>query len=274
MAMSTQTLRESDAAKNLPASDSSDGFSINTLTLHDLAEVLRKGLADFKAMPSHLIFLATIYPIGAFLLGQLTYSFDLLPLFFPLVAGFAIVGPFLAIGLYQISRQREQGLEPHWKDVLEVWHSPSRGSILVVGLALLVIFAAWMITANWLYGLIMGGKSFASVGSFLQTIMTTNAGWTLIIVGHAVGFCFAALAFMISAISFQLLLDRPVDTSTAIRASIMSVRRNPRVMLVWAGIIATGLILGSALLFVGLVIVLPVLAHASWHLYRRVVSWR
>jgi uncharacterized membrane protein len=251
-----------------------DSFTINRLTTADLKEAVRKGIEDFKALPSHLIFLAVIYPLGAFILAQLTYNFDLLPLFFPLVAGFAILGPFVAIGLYEISRRREQGLEVHWRDVSDVWHSQSRGSILFVGFLLLVIFAAWMTAANMLYIRVMGaGSDPQSVSAFLRAVLTTSEGWTLIVVGHAVGFVFAALAYMLSAVSFPLLLDRPVGAGTAIRASFQTVTRNPGIMILWAAVIAAGLMIGSALLFVGLVLVLPVLAHASWHLYRRAVQW-
>jgi len=248
-------------------------FVIQGIGTDDLKQAIRLGWEDFRAMPSHLIFLVAIYPAGAFLLGQLTSGYDLLPMFFPLVAGFALLGPFAALGLYEISRRREMGAVPHWRDVLELWHSPSRGAILTLGVLLLVIFAAWMLTANWLYARIMGDAGPASISGFVQSVLTTDAGWRLIVIGHAVGFVFAALAFVISVVSFPLLLDRPVGVGEAISASVAVVRRNPVTMAIWAAIIAGGLMAGSALLFVGLVLVLPVLAHASWHLYRRAVRW-
>jgi uncharacterized membrane protein len=257
------------AGYDAPAGD----YAINTLSTADLKAALRKGWADFMAMPSHLVFLVAVYPVVAFLLAQLTYSFDLLPMFFPLVAGFAILGPFVGVFLYEISRRRELGLDPQWRDVLKVLDAPGRGSILAVGLLLAAIFALWLVAANALWSAIMGGRSFATVGAFLSAVLTTGPGWTLIVVGHAVGFVFAALAFMVSAVSFPLLLDRPAGAGEAIRASVLTVKRNPSVMMLWAAIIAAGLMAGSALLFVGLVVVLPVLAHASWHLYRRAVSW-
>jgi uncharacterized membrane protein len=256
-----------------PASPT-DSFVIQDITSTDLIDALRSGWADFKALPSHLIFLAAIYPIGAFVLAQLTAGYDVLPLFFPLVAGFAIVGPFAAIGLYDISRRRELGLVPKWADVLGIGSSPSRGAILALGFVLVVIFGIWMITASWLYGRIMGATAPESVGGFINAILTTNAGWALILVGHVVGFFFAVAAFTISVVSFPLLLDRPAGAGEAIRASIGTVKHNPRTMALWAAIIAAGLMAGSALVFVGLVVVLPVLAHASWHLYRKAVHWR
>ncbi len=250
-----------------------DGFTINRLTTSDLAASLRSGLADFLAMPSHLLFIVAIYPIGAFLLAQLTYSLDLLPLFFPLVAGFAIVGPFVAVGLYEISRRRERGENPTWSDVLEIQRSPAWGAMLIVGLLLTALFLAWLFAADRLYAAIMGERTATSISDFLGLVLTTGAGWTLIVVGHIVGFAFAALAFMISAVSFPMLLDRNVGAGEAISASVKTVRRNPGVMALWAAIIAAGLMLGSALLFVGLVLVLPILGHASWHLYRRAIRW-
>jgi uncharacterized membrane protein len=250
-----------------------DGYAVNALTTDDLRDALRKGLADFQALPSHLIFIAAIYPIGAFFLAQLTYSLDVLPLFFPLVAGFAIVGPFVAIGLYEISRRREQGKAVAWSDVLEVKDRPGWGSIVTLGLLLFAIFALWLATAHWLYGVTMGDRPIDSVGSFLRAVLTTAEGWSLIIFGHALGFVFALAAFMLSAVSFPMLLDRPVGVGSAVQASAATIRRNPGTMAVWAAIIAVGLMLGSATLFVGLVLVLPILAHASWHLYRRAISW-
>lgn len=268
----TQTILDARHAAETRAAE--DGYAINDLTTADLTEALRRGIADFMAMPSHLIFLVAIYPIGAFVLAQLTYSLDLLPMFFPLVAGFAIVGPFVALGLYEISRRRERGESPHWSDVLEIQHSPARGSILLVGLLLLAIFAAWLFAADRLHALIMGDRTAASVPDFLRTVLTTPQGWMLIVAGHIVGFAFAALAFAVSALSFPMLLDRPVGAGAAINASVQTIARNPRTMIVWAAMIAGGLMLGSALLFAGLVLVLPILGHASWHLYRRAIRWR
>jgi uncharacterized membrane protein len=278
MAVSTQPIRH-PAAQRLDdsagrgAGGAADGFAVNALSFGDLTEALRKGLADFKAMPSHLIFIAAIYPLGMIVLARLTYSFDVLPLVFPLIAGFAILGPFIGLGLYEISRRREMGAEARWRDMLKVWEAPGRGSILAVGLLLLLVFAAWMLAAGRLYALIMGGRTFETLSAFLMAVLTTSEGWTLIVAGHAIGFCFAALAFALSAVSFPMLLDRNAGAGEAIRASVLTVRRNPLVMASWAAIIAAALMAGTALFLAGLAVVLPVLAHASWHLYRRALTW-
>lgn len=271
MAATPSTLTAAHAA---PAARSEvDGFSINHLTNADLRDALRRGLADFQAMPSHILFIAAIYPAAALVLAQLTYSLDIVPMLFPLVAGFALVGPLAGLGLYEISRRRERGETPEWREALEVRNAPGIGAIVLLGLILFAIFALWLATAQWLYTSLMGAVPARSAGEFLHAVLTTEQGWSLIIAGHVFGFVFAALAFAVSAVSFPLLLDRPVGAGVAIAASVQTIRANPAVMARWAAIVAGGLMLGSALLFVGLVLVLPILAHASWHLYRRAIRW-
>ncbi len=228
----------------------SPSFSIRKLGINDISEILRLGLADFKAMPTHLFFIAAIYPVCAFFLANLSISYNLLPYFFPMLSGFALLGPFAAIGLYEISRRRDMGLEMSWNDIFGVLNAPGRGAMLVVAFILFLIFAAWMVAAHWIYGAIMGSYTPESITGFLNTLLTTKAGWALIIIGHGVGFAFAALAFTISVVSFPLLLDKPVSATEAIRASVMTVRTNPVVMTCWAATIAVALMLGSALLFI------------------------
>jgi uncharacterized membrane protein len=273
MGASTQTAQTPPAPADKPLETIWAPFTIRKLDLDDLMTALRLGFADFKAMPSHLIFIATIYPLGAFLLADLSISNRLLPYFFPLVSGFAIIGPFAAVGLYEISRRRGMGQKPRWSDVFGILKAPGRGAMLMVAFALFLIFAAWMAAAHVIYGLTMGSFNPETITAFLKVVFMTKAGWMLIILGHGAGFVFAGLAFAISVISFPLLLDRPVSAADAIRASVMTVRTNPVTMALWAGIIAGALMLGSAFLFIGLVLVLPILAHASWHLYRRAVAW-
>lgn len=250
---------------------SRDDPTVRKIRLADLREVLKKGTQDFWAMPTHLFFLGLIYPIVGLVLARLVFGYDVLPLLFPLVAGFALVGPLAALGLYEISRRRELGLETTWKDAFAVFRSPSLPAIAALGLLLLAIFFIWIAVANALYVAAFGYVAAASVPDFLDRIFNTPAGWTLIILGNGIGFLFALLVLVISVVSFPLLLDRKVSPIVAILTSLRTVTVNPVAMAAWGVIVAALLVLGSLPLFIGLAIVVPILGHATWHLYRKVV---
>jgi uncharacterized membrane protein len=245
---------------------------VRKIGLADLREALSRGLDDFMAMPSHLVFLGLIYPIAGVCLAALTFSNNALPLLYPLATGFALVGPFAAIGLYEISRRRELGMEATWQDAFDVLKSPSIPSIAALGVLLLVIFLAWLTTARMLYQSLFGYAVPASYSQFINDVLASPQGMSLILAGNALGFVFAAVVLSISAISFPLLLDRDVGAAVAIQTSIKAVLVNPIVMAAWGLIVAAGLLVGSLPLFVGLAITVPVLGHATWHLYRRVVD--
>ncbi|MBN8944248.1 MAG: DUF2189 domain-containing protein [Rhizobiales bacterium] len=238
----------------------------------DLTDALRKGLDDFWAMPSHLLFLCLIYPIAGLYLGRLAVGFDVLPMLFPLAAGFALIGPFAAIGLYEISRRREQGLDTSWRHAFDVLHSPSRAAIAELGGVLMVLFLVWLGVALILYRSMFGDEVPRDPIDFFREIFTSRAGWTLIVVGNAIGFVFAVATLVIGVISFPMLLDRNVDATTAIRTSLQAVKANPGTMALWGLIVAGLLVLGSIPALVGLAIVMPVLGHATWHLYRKVIA--
>jgi uncharacterized membrane protein len=246
--------------------------AVRRIGLADLADALRRGLADFSAMPSHAVFLCLIYPIVGLLLARLTLGYDVLPLLFPLASGFALVGPFAAIGFYELSRRREQGLEVSWQDAFDVLRSPSRGAIAALALLLLVIFAIWIAVAQAIYVAYFGYEPAASIPHFLGQVLATPAGWMLIIVGNLVGFLFAVLVLAISVVSFPLLLDRDVGAVEAVLTSVRVVAANPVSMAAWGLIVAVLLLIGSLPLFFGLAVVVPVLGHATWHLYRKVVE--
>lgn len=247
-------------------------LNVRRITPTDLKEALAKGFEDFWAMPSHLVFLGLIYPIVGVCLAALTFSSNALPLLYPLASGFALVGPFAAIGLYAISRRREQGLPVSWQDAFDVLRSPSIPSIAGLGFILLVIFLAWLTTARLLYESLFGYAAPASYGQFLGQVLNTPEGIRLIVLGNAIGFVFAVVVLSISVISFPLLLDRDVGVAVAVYTSVKAVAMNPLTMALWGLIVAAALLIGSIPLFVGLAIVMPVLGHATWHLYRRVVE--
>jgi uncharacterized membrane protein len=249
-----------------------DDPTVRKIRLSDLWEALKKGAADYWAMPTHLFFLGLIYPVVGLVLARLVFGYDVLPLLFPLVAGFALVGPLAALGLYEISRRRELDLETTWKDAFAVFHSPSLPAIGALGLLLLAIFFIWLAVANALYVRTFGYAAAASVPDFLDRIFNTPTGWMLIVVGNGIGFLFALLVLVISVVSFPLLLDRKVSPIVAILTSLRSVAANPVPMAAWGLVVAALLVIGSLPLFIGLAIVVPILGHATWHLYRKVVA--
>src|SRR3954452_638811 len=245
---------------------------VRTIGIADLKDALARGIDDFAAMPSHAIFLCLIYPIAGLFLARLLLGYDVLPMLYPIAAGFALLGPFAAIGLYELSRRREQGLEASWEDAFEVFRSPSSGAIAALGVLLTIIFFVWLAVAQEVYVANFGYAPAASIPEFLRQVFTTPEGWTLIIVGNAVGFLFALLVLTISVVSFPLLLDRDVGAADAILTSVRAVAANPVPMAVWGLIVAGALVIGSPPLFFGLTIVIAVLGHATWHLYRKVVE--
>jgi len=245
---------------------------VNRIGVAELREVLRKGLDDFLAYRTDVIFLCVVYPVIGLVLGRLAFGYDMLPLLFPLASGFALVGPFAGVGLYEMSRRREQAVHIAWPDAFGVVRSPAFGKIAVLGLLLAAIFLLWLATANSLYRFILGPEPPASIAAFARDVFTTGAGWTLIVLGVGIGFLFAVLVLVTSVVSFPLLLDRDVSVGTAVRTSVRAVVANPGPMALWGLIVAGGLVIGSIPLFVGLVVVMPVLGHATWHLYRKVVG--
>ena len=246
--------------------------AICRIGVEDLKDALRKGIEDFGVYRTDVIFLCLIYPIAGIVLARAVFGGDMLQLLFPLASGFALIGPFAGIGLYEMSRRREEGVTIGWQDAFGVLRSPAFGAILALGVILMAVFVLWLLTAQGIYNMTMGPNSPDSMGSFIREVFTTSAGWSLIVLGCGVGFLFAVLALSISVVSFPLLLDRKVSVSTAIWTSVQAVAKNPRTMAVWGMIVTAGLVLGSIPLFVGLAIVMPVLGHATWHLYRKTVK--
>ena len=247
-------------------------LAIRHIAPADLYQALARGLDDFSAMPSHAVFLCVIYPLLGLCLISLASGSSMLPLAFPLAAGFALIGPFAAIGLYELSRRREAGLDTSSSHVFDVLYSPSRGAILALGLLLMAIFLIWLAVAEAIYVANFGYAAPVSIHQFVDDVFTTSAGWTLIVVGTGVGFLFAVLALPIGAVSFPLLLDRDVGVAVALFTSIRVVAANPLTMALWGFIVAALLVVGSLPFFLGLTVVMPVLGHATWHLYRKAVE--
>ena len=261
-----RSLSGSEESRNAPLP------AVYRIKVTDLRDAVVRGFDDFGAYRTDVIFLCLIYPLVGISLALLTFGYETLPLLFPLASGFALVGPVAAVGLYEMSRRREQGIPITWADAFGAISSPAFGAILVLGLVLLAIFLLWLLAANVIYELTLGPEPPASIEAFVRDVFTTRAGWAMIAVGVGVGLLFALLVLAIGVVSFPLLLDRDVGLRTAVLTSISAVTANPGPMAVWGLIVAAGLLIGSIPAFLGLIIVMPVLGHATWHLYRKVVE--
>ena len=247
-------------------------FVIRKIGLSDMSDALRLGWEDFKAVPSHAIILCVIYPVLGLVLFRMVLGYSVLPLLFPLAAGFTLIGPFAALGLYELSRRRERGEEAAAWDAMQVLRAPSFGAMVELGTLLLILFATWIAVADAIYVATFGHAPAASIPDFATRVLTTPEGWSLIIVGCGIGFLFAVVALCVSVVSFPLMLDRHATAIDAIRTSLRAVMKNPLAMAAWGLIVAALLVIGSLPFFVGLAVVLPVLGHATWHLYRKVVE--
>jgi uncharacterized membrane protein len=245
---------------------------VRRIGLADLRSALTQGARDFEACRTDVIFLCLIYPIAGIIISRFAFNEGLIPLIFPLIAGFALIGPLFGVGLYEMSRRREQGVPIGWADAFAVLRSPAIGSILVLGMVLLALFALWLFAAWFIYLVTLGPDLPISASAFARDVLTTKQGWIMTAVGMGVGFLFALVVLIISVVSFPLLLDRNVGVYRAIATSFRAVRENPAAMAAWGLIIAGGLLIGAIPLLVGLAIALPILGHATWHLYRKVVA--
>ncbi len=245
---------------------------VRRIGFSDLGDALRQGWDDFALWPTHAIFLCIIYPLVGLVLAGMALGYSVLPILFPLVAGFALLGPVAALMMYELSRRRERGQPPSLQAAIGVMRSPGLPAIIALGLLLMGLFLLWLGVARGLYQSLFGVYAAPdAVGPFIRQIFTTEAGWELMIYGIAIGFVFALVAFCLTVISFPLLLDRDVGAATAVVTSVRAVAVNPDVMAAWGMIVAALLVLGSLPAFIGLAVVMPVLGHATWHLYRKLI---
>ncbi|HTI85006.1 MAG TPA: DUF2189 domain-containing protein [Alphaproteobacteria bacterium] len=247
---------------------------VRRITVHDVIDSLRLGFRDFGLYRTDVMALCLIYPIAGIVLFRAISggTEDFLPLLFPLASGFAIIGPVAAMGLYEMSRRADRGEVVTWATAFSVVRSPSLGAIFILTLIMLAIFGMWVVSAQWIYDATLGPLPPESLSQFAHDVLATRAGLDMILIGVGVGFLYAVLAFVVSVVSFPLLLDRNVGVGTAIGTSVRAVAANPGPMALWGLIVAAGLVLGTIPLFLGLIVALPVLGHATWHLYRATVS--
>jgi uncharacterized membrane protein len=274
----------------------SPALTVRHIRVSDIKDAIRLGFEDFEAYRSDVAMLCVVYAVVGLILTRLVFGTDLIPLLFPLASGFAILGPFAALALYEMSRMRERGVPVSWANAFDVLKAPAIGSIMILGAGLVALFLLWILAAWAIYANTMGTSPMSwttsisgevliyantmvtppvtSISGFVHDVFRTTGGQAMIVIGIGVGFLFALVAMMISVVSFPLLLDQDVGLDTAVRTSVRAVIANPGPMAVWGLTVAGLLVLGSIPAFLGLVVVVPVLGHATWHLYRKLVPSR
>jgi len=246
-----------------------DAVQLRRIRFADLGLALQRGWQDFLATPTQLVFLCVIYPLVGIVAGTMAAGGDVMHLFYPMAAGFALIGPLAALGIYEISRRRERGQQASWLNVFDVVRSPAIGAIGALGLLLVALFLVWLWAADTIFAMTLARVPL-DVPPW-QALFHTHEGWQLIWMGNGVGFLFALAVLVLTTVSFPMLLDRGGGVSRAVGTSVRAFLLNPLQMLAWGLIVAVILLLGSIPLFVGLAVALPVLGHATWHLYRLLV---
>jgi len=242
-------------------------LEIRKLSLGDMKDALAAGYDDLKHSRTDALLMAVIYPIAGVVIAGVVVMQGLLPFVFPLLAGFALLGPLATLWFAALSRQRERGDE----SVAGVFNSARRKPIQNLSAIAVLMFLAWNAVAGLIYYLTLGSSQEAVGSPFFVRVFTTGAGWELIVIGCLTGAVFALGTLAISVISFPMIIDRPVTAAQAISASVHALSRNPVFVLGWGVVVAAGLILGSIPCLLGLAVVLPVLGHATWHVYRKMV---
>ena len=250
----------------------SSEIEVRTIALNDLWQSLKEGYDDFNATPNVGVFLTVLlYLLFALLLTLFLVGKNLHYLAFPIVAGFTLIGPVVSVGLFEMSRRRERGLDVSWRSTFDFVHSASFAPILALSLAMMLLYVAWLFSAEFLFFGLFGDDPPVSASDFVTQLVTTRRGAGLIVYGTLLGFIFAFIALAISVVAFPLLLDRPASAATAVAISIRAVTSNLMVMAVWGLIVVLLLVAGAIVFLIGLAAVLPILGHATWHLYRKVV---
>jgi len=244
---------------------------VRRISAADIAEALGQGLRDFQAVPLYGLAFGALYAAGGIAILLCLTAFGLVYLAYPLAAGFAMIGPFVAIGLYEISRRREAG-QPI--SIGGVWAAVrARSEIGWMAFVTLFVFVVWMYQVRLLIALLLGlNASFGSLHEFITVVLTTNEGLLFLAIGNAVGAALSLILFSLTVVSFPLLLDRDVDFVTAMITSVRAVVTSPLPMIGWAALIVVLLAVSAMPWFLGLVVTLPVLGHTTWHLYRRIVA--
>ena len=245
---------------------------VNEIGFGDLGDVLSKGFADFRRAPLFGLFFGGVFALGGIVIALSLTVWDMPWMIYPVAIGFPLIGPFVAVGLYEVSRRLESGKPLVWGEILGVIWLQRQRELAWMAFVMLFVFWVWMYQIRLLIAIILSRASFSTLERFLDVLFNTSAGWTFLAVGHVVGAVLAIALFSITVISIPLLLDREADFVTAMITSVKTVVTNPVPMVAWGIVVTLAVLLSALPLFLGLLVTLPVLGHATWHLYRKAVA--
>lgn len=240
------------------------------ISMSDLGTVLVAGWRDFRRAPAFGLFFSAFYVLGGLVLALVAFAAGRDWWLIPFVLGFPLIAPFAAIGLYEVSRRIEMEEPLDWPSVLRVVFAQKDRQVPSMAMVVLLLFMFWVFVAHTVFALFMGVSSLTNITSSAALIFE-GRGLVMLLVGTVIGAGFAAVLFSFTVVGLPILLEREVDFITAIITSVQAVTANPLVLLVWAAMIAGLLFLAIIPYFLGLLVVLPVLGHASWHMYRRLL---
>lgn len=238
----------------------------------DIVDALEAGLRDFRAAPLYGLFFGGIYALGGMLIVLTASALQMSYVSYPLAVGFALIGPFVAVGLYEVSRRREKGEPLLWGPILGVIFAQRRRETGWMAFVTLFVLVMWMYQVRVLLALFIGLHAPTTLDGFIEVVVGTPEGLMFLGIGHIVGAFNSLVLFSLTVVSFPLLLDREVDFVTAMITSVRAVFVNPKPMIGWAFIIMVLLMISIAPFFLGLFVALPILGHTTWHLYRRLVA--
>jgi uncharacterized membrane protein len=267
--------REEVAAKvaeNRDDAASPGPIEIRTVGLNELLPALKEGFDDLRELRTDQITIAMLFPLAGLAVAGVVADRALLPFLFPAASGFALIGPLATLWYAALSRGRELYGEDAASHPLQLFFGPRGRSLRILGGVAILLFLFWNAAAGIIYELTLGRSSEKSSAFFLTRVLTTRAGWEMIVVGCGAGVIFAITAVAIGCVSFPLALDKPVTASEAISVSLKAMAQNPLFMLGWGVVIVVGLVIGAIPGLLGLAVTLPVLGHATWHVYRRIVA--
>ena len=246
--------------------------AVREIGISDVLDALKRGWTDFRHAPLLALFFGGICAAGGLVMFWLLSVYREPWMIIPIAVGFPLIGPFLAAGTYEVSRRIEAGERLEFGAILSFMFSRSRHEFSWMAFVVLFVFWIWMYQARVLIALFLDMQAFSSVGALASALFTTTDGLTLLLIGTLIGAVLATIMFATTVVSMPLLVERELDLVTAIVTSWKSVLRNPRAMFCWAAIVVGLTVLAMLPVFLGLLVVFPVLGFATWHLYRRIIS--